>query len=237
MKAQSFKDKMLPVQPLFSCHFSGQADNLISSIYETAIQFSNKEPFLKKFKIFTSDKFSQEEMGSNPIVLQFLQSLILIKQAKQILEIGTFLGIATLHMAYVLPAEGLITTIEKFDHFAELARKNFLANQMNTKIHLMEGDAFEILTKMDKNKKYDMVFLDGNKERYADYFKVLDPKIEKGGLLIADDVFFHGDVFNASPVTDKGKGVKQFLEETSLANHYHKTILPLSNGIMIMIKT
>tara|TARA_B100000749_G_C18208079_1_gene374843 strand:- start:153 stop:662 length:510 start_codon:yes stop_codon:yes gene_type:complete len=168
--------------------------------------------------------------------MRLLETLILIKRPMRVLEIGTFVGLSAMHMARVMPARGQVTTIEKYGHFAEIARHNFAQNGFQDKIRLIEGDALEQLNKLDSAERFDMAFLDGNKERYAEYLMILDRLLVPRGLLVVDDVFFQGDTFNETPKTDKGAGVKKLLDLAKSMNSYSKTILPIGNGVMLMVR-
>lgn len=230
----NFKNRFLPNQPEVAHLYKG--NDIISDIYEAITEKACIKDPEKELKITQSDKFSIPEMCSNPIMLRFLEVLALIKKPKQVLEIGTFLGISAMHLAMGLPHDSHVTTIEKFDHFAALARKNIADNGFNNRITVLDGDAFELIPEYAKNRIFDMVFLDGNKERYNEYFKLLSPYVSNGGIFITDDIFFHGDSLNAEPQTEKGKGVKQLLNSVCADSNWRKVILPISNGILIMIK-
>ena len=174
-------------------------------------------------------------MGSSPMQLNFLQSLIMLRGCKNILEIGTFVGSGTMYFANALPEDGKVTTIEKFDHFAEIARSNFRKNNFENKIRSICGDAAKEIKNLH-GEKFDFVYIDGNKERYGDYFEMVDPLLESRGMIVVDDAFFNGDVLNNPPTTEKGKGVKSVLEKASVNDNYHKTMIPIGNGILLLIK-
>jgi caffeoyl-CoA O-methyltransferase len=139
-------------------------------------------------------------------------------------------------MARAMPAGGKLTTIEKFDHFADICRRNFAANGLADRITIVEGDAFEALAKVPHGELFDLAFIDGNKERYADYFEILEPRVRSGGLILVDDVFFHGDVLNAEATTEKGEGCKRFMALAARRDNYVKLALPLCNGLMLLLK-
>ena len=80
------------------------------------------------------------------------------------------------------------------------------------------------------------LFIDGNKERYKDYFESLEPLLSPNGVIIVDDCFFHGDVYNDKPQTEKGQGTKDFLDAAAKRDDYVRLALPLSNGVYIMMK-
>lgn len=232
----TFRDKMLPSQLLQRTQFEGDEQHFHTVLYEALMRFNGLKRLEEEFQFNSSYQMSTELMASCPFLLRFLQVLIVLKQPRRVLEIGTFLGLSTLYMACALPEDGRIVTVEKHAHFAELARENFLKNGLDHKIQLIRGDAFEVLQHFDARQGFDMVFLDGNKERYAEYFSLLDPLLLPQGLLVVDDALFLGDVLNARPKTAKGLGVKMFLEAVETRTDYQKALLPIGNGMMLLVK-
>ena len=237
MKKTQFKDKMLATLPAHSDLFKGGSEELIHNMYETVIRVSGlKSPYEQYDLEEIQKEFSQEFNGSGPIVQQFLRMLIQLSGAKRVLEVGTFIGLTTTVMAEALPDDGEVVTLEKYDYFASIAQKNFIRNGVSSKIKLIEGDAFESLKKLDKDAYFDFIFLDGNKEKYADYFQMIDPLLSPGGIFIVDDSLFNGDVLNDKCQTEKGSGVFKFLKKMETEEGYMKLLLPISNGITIMVK-
>ena len=232
----TFKDKMLPTQPLLSDQFKGSSAELLAAMYDAVTLFGGLQHPAEEFVIERSDKVPVEEMASAPMMLRFLQTLIRLRRPKRILEVGAFLGISAMYMASALEDDGRLTSVEKFDHFAAIAKRNFAANKLDHKIRLIQGDAFEVLRGFPADHRFDMIFLDGNKERYDEYFRMLDPLLDSGGMFVTDDVFFHGDALNAEPQTEKGAGVRRFLELTQTYTNYHRVLLPITNGFMLMLK-
>ena len=173
-------------------------------------------------------------MASSPIALMFIEFLLKIINAKRVLEIGTFVGVCSLSMARIIPEDGKIVTIEKFDKFAEIAKKNFLNNKLDHKIDLFIGDAENILNRNLINEKFDFIFIDGAKEKYDKFLKFSIQNIYKGGIIFIDDALFHGDVLNNLPVTEKGVGVKNSIYLAKEADGFEKIFLPISNGVMIL---
>lgn len=231
-----FRDKLLPDQPILRDYFDGDEADFAAAMYDSLITFGGIQLPMKQFDLLEVQDFPLASMVSNLSLLELIRLLIFMKRPARILEIGTFVGVSAMYMAAALPAEGRVVTIEKFDVFANVARQNFVRNHLDHKINLICGDAFEELKKGDFFQNFDLIFLDGNKEKYADYFALLDPLLKPNGLMIVDDIFFQGDVLNHVPKTEKGLGARRFLEETASNTNYHKAILPLGDGVAIMLK-
>lgn len=236
MTKNAIWDKFLPPQPANN-EFFGTADseyyeqlfNIVS--YASGISLPTEE-----FDLKVSDKIAIEDMASSPIGLRFLKMVVKMTAAKRVFEIGTFIGLSAMTMAQAMPEDGHLVTIEKFDHFADIARENFKRNGLDGKIKLLQGDAFELIDKMHNEKPFDIIFIDGNKERYAHYFKVMEPHLREGGLAIIDDSLFHGDVLNTHPRSEKGRGVKEFLDVAAELKDWLRLLVPIGNGVMLMIK-
>lgn len=230
----SFADKFLPDQEAQTYYFKGA--NYVESLYKTICDASGIESPHKKFVLDYTEKFTVEEMASNPVSLRFLQFMVKVSGAKRVLEVGAFIGVSAMYFAAALPEDGEVVTIEKFDHFAAIARRNFEKNGLAKKIRLIEGDAFEAIARLPRNEKFDIVFIDGNKERYKQYMELTEPLLSSKGIMMVDDVFFHGDAINTTPTTEKGEGVKAVLDYAAGLDGWMRIALPLANGILMMVR-
>lgn len=228
-------DKILPNQPFNSNQYVGGAP-VEKALYETILRVCGIPAPAQKFTLETTSMFTIEHMASSPVSLGIMQWLIVALGAKRVLEIGAFIGVSALYFAAALPADGEVVTLEKFDHFAEIARKNFALNGYGKKIDLKLGDAHETLPTLPRDKLFDIVFIDGNKERYADYFHLTEPMVRKGGVIVVDDAFFHGDAVNAKPAGEKGLGVRAMLDVAEKLTEWPRILLPVSNGILLLCK-
>jgi len=229
-------DKILPDQPVNNDHYSSAADAYHRLLFQEIVRTSGLKIPTEDYTLELSDKVPYEAMASSPVGLRFLELLVKMTGAKRVLEIGAFIGLSAMSMARALPKGGQVVTIEKFDHFAAIARANFKNNGLADRITLMEGDAFAVIDKLPKDKPFDMIFIDGNKERYAHYFQALEPLLRPGGLAVIDDSLFHGDVLNPLPQSEKGAGVKAFLDVAAGCKDWLRLLVPISNGTMLMIK-
>jgi len=173
-------------------------------------------------------------MSTPPLQLALLKFLIDLTRAKTYLEIGTFIGTTSMHVAEFMK-DGHVMTIEKFSEFASLARDNFKDNHLADRIKLLEGDAVELMKSL-KNHSFDMIYIDGDKGKYLDLALIAEQKLSPHGLIIVDDVFFHGDVLNDHPKTAKGKGCKALLDHYKNTKKFSKYILPIHNGILLLKK-
>jgi caffeoyl-CoA O-methyltransferase len=230
-----FSDKYLPDQREHTYYYRDEAP-YFAALYDAICRSSGIVTPDQEFKLEKTDKFTVEEMASNPVSLRFLQFLIQVSGVKRVLEIGAFIGVSAMYFAKALPPGGEVVTIEKFDHFAAIARRNFAANGLAERIKLLEGDAFDVIERLPRHEKFDLVFIDGNKERYRDYFVMTEPLLSPKGIALVDDCFFHGDAVNRTPSNEKGAGTRAFLDYAATRNDYVRIALPLANGIMMMTR-
>lgn len=229
--------KILPNQE-FNSNLYRRTDRPIeASIYDTILDVCGIRPPQEEFEIEQTEMFTIEEMASSPITLSLLQWLIRSCGIRSVLEIGAFVGVSAMYFARALPEDGKVVTIEKFSHFAEIARRNFERNGLSDKIQLICADAAEALAEATSGRAFDLVFIDGNKERYADYMDAVMDAVNPGGIMVVDDALFHGDVFNEVFESEKGRGVRAALERAKNLSGWEKTFLPISNGMMLLRKT
>jgi len=184
-------------------------------------------------KITSSPKVGFEEMSSPPFLLAFLNTVIKLAGVKTVLEIGAFVGHTAMQFARMVGSDGHVTTIEVFKEFADIARTNFAQNGFEGRITLLEGNAGTVLTGLPK-RSFDLVFIDGAKQSYLDYALIAEGLITKKGVIIVDDVFFHGDAVNAAPTTEKGIGCKKLLEHYHADQNFEHLLLPLRNGLLLI---
>ena len=228
-----YSSLFLPNQPLLKKYF--KSNNFEDHLYYFIEKNSNVIRPKKKYKIYNPSKFSIEEMASNPISLSFLNFITNMIKPKYILEIGSFIGLSTMELSKNIKKNGKVISIEKFEKFYNIATKNFKINRLNKKIKIILGDANEVLSSKIIKQKFDLVFIDGNKEKYKELFILCENKLTKNGIIIIDNIFNQGDALNRKTITKKGAGVKKFLQYLKKKN-IQKCILPFYDGIMLIKK-
>ena len=231
----TYDQKLMPSQPFFSELFQDTDVTFEQAMMQAALKTGGDKIPAEKYDLEFSPDMPVQLMGSNPTALSFLQSLVLLHKPQTILEIGTFIGLSAIYMASALPEGGKLTSLEKYDSFAEIARGNIARNGLGGRVEVIAGDASKTLPEL-QDRRFDMAFVDGHKEAYADYLDLIDPLVPVGGLIITDDIFFHGDALNSPPRTEKGAGVKRFMDKVAGMGNYHRCVMPMSNGILLMIK-
>ena len=177
----------------------------------------------------------------NPIMLsgeyqgRLLSLISKIKQPKKILEIGTFTGYATLCLAEGLETSGKIYTIDKNEELIKIQNKYFSKSKYHKNIIQYTGDALEIIPKI--NSKFDLIFLDADKENYNKYLEIIIPKLNKKGILISDNVLWHGKVLSDKKNQDKvTKGIDTFNKDLVENKNFQTFMIPIRDGLSISIK-
>ncbi|PWT78287.1 MAG: methyltransferase [Bacteroidetes bacterium] len=176
----------------------------------------------------------QAHMLSGRVQGKFLEFISQIIQPLRILEIGTFLGYSTLCLAKGLKPEGKLHTIESDEEAAAIADQNFGQANASEKIILHLGNALDIIPRLDE--LWDLVFIDADKTGYLAYYELVLPKLRPGGLIIADNVLFHGQV-----LTDRIKGknaiaIQAFNEKIQTDQRVEKVLLTVRDGLMLIRK-
>jgi caffeoyl-CoA O-methyltransferase len=227
----NYYGKILPNQNFNNFLFQGDGDfmvKLFDLLTEHSLTITNDT-----FKLKGHPNVDFEAMSTPPTQLALLKFLIDMSGTKTFLEIGTFIGNTSMHIANFIGPSAEVVTIEKFSEFASLASENFKNNPFTGNIKLIEGDALSEMKLMDK-QYFDFIYVDGDKENYLELTQIAETKVSPGGIILVDDVFFHGDALNQSPSTSKGNGCKRLLEHYKDTKRFSKYILPINNGILFL---
>ena len=166
----------------------------------------------------------------------FMQLLIKINKLKQILEIGTFTGYSALSMA-LANEDVLITCLDKNEKTSQVAINFFNKAKVEKKINLIVGEAIESLNNLiSGNKKFDLVFIDADKENYINYYNLCFKLISNNGLILIDNVLWKGDVKDKNKNDKMTNIIREFNSYIKNDNRIEKTILPIGDGVTICRK-
>ena len=230
-------EKTLPNQGPNSHLFRGLRANYEKTMFEGLTHLLEISSSVESYGLEAPQEWSVAEMGSSRLHLHFLQFLIRLTGARQVLEIGTFVGLSAIAFANSIPTGGRVTTIEKFPKFADIAKRNVTRNVLDHKIRVIVGDALEVLGDSSWSDEFDFIFIDGDKSNYLNYVELGLNRLSHNGLIIVDDIFFQGDVFNDPPNSEKGHGVKNCLQWVCGQQSLHASVLPVGNGILLIRKS
>ncbi|MDR1522295.1 MAG: O-methyltransferase [Streptococcaceae bacterium] len=170
----------------------------------------------------------------------FLQFLLKQLQPKNILEIGTAIGFSSSLMAQFVGKTGKVTTIERMDIMLKKAKETYRRLNLQEKVHLLEGEAEELLKVLPTNK-YDFVFMDSAKAKYIIFLPKVLKVMKKGAVLMIDDVFQAGSVLDDIKDIPQGKraihrGLNKLLEVVLPHSDLTSTLLPLGDGVLLIAK-
>jgi predicted O-methyltransferase YrrM len=176
----------------------------------------------------------QAHMLSGHIQGKLLELLSLLLKPRRILEIGSFTGYSALCLAKGLTADGKLHTIELREEDAAVAQQNFNLSDANDKIISHTGNALEIIPGLEE--EWDMVFIDADKTGYIDYYKMVLPRLKKGGVILADNVFFHGEVLQPELKGKNAKAIQAFNEYIRQDDSVEQVLLTVRDGLMLIFK-
>lgn len=200
-----------------------------------AEQFSSpQDDVLKQIADETYKNHPHAHMLSGHLQGQFLQMISKIAKPEKILEIGTFTGYSAICLAAGLQEEGLLHTIELREDDAATARNNFNKANIQDKIILHVGNALEVIPYLPH--EWDLVFIDADKVSYSDYYKLVMPQVKKGGLIIADNVLFHGEVLEKEITGKNAKAIHAFNEMVRQDEAVDKVMVTLRDGLLLILK-
>lgn len=206
-----------------------------AQIQQYAEQYTSEEELLlKQIAEDTYAHHAEPQMLSGHLQGKLLEMISGMIRPRRILEIGTFTGYSALCLAKGLTDEGRLHTIDIREADVELARTYFDQSALGTKIVSHCGNAKDIIPTL--NEEWDLVFIDADKPAYIDYFNLVLPQVRKNGFILADNVFFHGQVLS-SPVTGKSaKGIEAFNNFVKERNDVEKLMLTIRDGLYLIRK-
>jgi len=172
------------------------------------------------------------DMLSGRLVGRLLSLLIKISGAKRVLEVGTFAGYSALTMAEALPEDGELFTCEYNERYENIARTFFDKSEAGSKITLLMGKALETIPTISGS--FDFVFLDADKINYPSYYRMILPRLEQGGIMVIDNVFWSGEVLDGK--SDKGRAIDQLNAIIRDDDSVEQVMLPVRDGVTVLRK-
>ena len=166
---------------------------------------------------------------------QFLHLIIKISNIKNVLEIGTFTGLSTLSMALALTENGKITTLDKNKETTKIAINFFKKAKQDYKIKTISKPALESLDEI-KDQTFDLIFIDADKMNYKKYYESSLNLLNLGGLIIIDNVLWHGEVVDKNNTDKFTLNIKHFNNFIAKDERVEKLIIPLGDGMTICRK-
>ena len=168
---------------------------------------------------------------------QFLEIITKISNANSCLEIGRFTGMSTLFIARGLSEKGKIITIDNSDEFLSLAKKYWDLDNVSAKIESIIGDGVEVMQSMiDRQHSFDLIFIDADKNNYPNYYELSLNLIPSNGIIIIDNMLWHGDVANENKNDSQTNTIRDLNLKIQKDNRVEFSLLPISDGLSFVRK-
>jgi caffeoyl-CoA O-methyltransferase len=173
-----------------------------------------------------------KRMQIDPSQCYFLHLIIKISNIKNALEIGTFTGLSALSISLALPNDGKLIALDKNEETIKVALNFFKKANQDHKIETKIKPALESLDEL-KNNKFDMVFIDADKMNYKEYYERSLKLVDKGGLIIIDNVLWHGEVADKDNLDKYTVNIREFNSYVSNDKRVEQIIIPLGDGMTV----
>ena len=167
----------------------------------------------------------------------FLHLIIKISKIKKVLEIGTFTGLSALTISLALPSDGKLIALDKNIETTKVANDYFKKANQDKKIETIIKSALDSLNDLKKNnKKFEMIFIDADKENYKNYYNQSIELLNKDGLIIIDNVLWHGDVVDETKNDKFTTNIRDFNKYVKNDSRTEQIIMPLGDGLTVCRK-
>ena len=171
-------------------------------------------------------------MQIDPSQCHFLHLIIKISNIKNVLEIGTFTGLSALTILLALPDDGKLVALDKNEETNKVALNFFKKANQDHKIKTIIKPAWESLDEL-KNEKFDMIFIDADKMNYKEYYEKSLELLDKNGLIIIDNVLWHGEVVDEKNNDKFTINIREFNKFVSEDKRVEQIIIPLGDGMTV----
>jgi len=180
-------------------------------------------------------KVEQPHMLSGHLQGQYLSMVSHMVQPRRILEIGTYTGYSAICLAQGLTADGLLYTLDINEEREELCRRYFKEAGLENKIQLRIGKAADIIPQLQET--FDLVFIDADKQGYANYLDLVWEQLRPGGFILADNVLYHGEVLqDESQQSANAKAMIAFCEKVKADTRAEQVLLTIRDGLLMIRK-
>ena len=191
----------------------------LNPIQQEIIDYNNTLGDVKRMQVATSQ-------------CHFLHLIIKTSNIRNVLEIGTFTGLSALSIALALPNDGKLTALDKDRETNKIAVSFFKKANLDNKIQTIVKPALDSLEEL-KNSKFDMVFIDADKMNYKEYYERSLKLLDKGGLIIVDNVLWHGEVADEDNLDKFTVNIRDFNTYVANDKRVEQIIVPLGDGMTV----
>lgn len=185
----------------------------------------------KGIAAWTQANTPSPQMMSGLAEVRLLEMLVVATGARHVLEVGTFTGVGTLTMAAALGERGQVTTLERDEAMAAVARRHFADSPYGDRIELIVGDARESIAQLDG--PFDLVYIDAAKVQYPEYYEGVLPKLAPRGVIVADNLFRGGATFDPRATDENTAGMRAFAQRVQDDDRVDNVVLTVGDGLML----
>ena len=191
----------------------------LTSVQQEIIKYNNTLGDVKRMQVAPSQ-------------CHFLHLIIKISNIKNVLEIGTFTGLSALSIALALPDDGKLIALDKNEETNKVAIDFFKKANLDDKIQTIIKPALDSLDEL-KNNKFDMIFIDADKMNYKEYYEKSLNLLNKDGLIIVDNVLWHGEVADEDNLDKYTINIRDFNSHVANDKRVEQIIVPLGDGMTV----
>lgn len=192
-------------------------------------------PLLQELMAETEKSTGRAFWSIGKVEGKIMQLLIKISNTTRAVEVGTFTGYSALVIAEALPQDGILTTCEASQTYADIARRFFNKSPHGSKIRLKLGPALQTLRDMQDGWA-EFFFIDADKPSYGDYFDEALRILKPGGLIFVDNVFWRRKIFKSSITNENAKAIAAFNEKVRKEKRVEKVMLSIRDGVYLIRK-
>ena len=204
-------------------------------IFEYSEKYSQQEPkILQELNRETHLKVLNPRMLSGFFQGRLLSIISKLIKPKKVLEIGTYTGYSAICIAEGMNKNGMIHTIDKNEELNIIQKKYFKKSGLEDNIVQYNGCALEIIPKIEE--KFDLIFIDADKENYINYFNLVMDKLNRNGVILADNVLWSGKVINSEDHDLTTNVLREFNRMVNNDKRVETILLPIRDGISIIRK-
>jgi predicted O-methyltransferase YrrM len=211
--------------------------NLTQALYDYMVDISLREhPVLQALREDTA-KMPLANMQVAPEQAQFMQLLLRLIQAKNVLEIGTFTGYSALAMALALPDDGLLITCDLNKEWTCKAPDFWRQAKQDEKIELRLAPALKTLHQLleeGRAETFDFIFIDADKTNYLNYYDLAMQLISPRGLIAIDNVFWEGKVIDPEEDGAQTREIRKLNAFLKNDNRVYTSLLPIADGLFLV---
>lgn len=193
-----------------------------------------EDPVLEDLYRQTHIRFVNPNMATGHLQGKFLEFISMMIRPENILEVGTFTGYSAICLAKGLKPGGKLITIESNDELTAFSHSYFCRAGADSKITQLIGNALDIIPGLDI--MFDLVFIDGDKREYVEYYRLIIDKVKPGGFILADNVLWGGKVLEKETTDPQALGIIDFNEMIRNETIIEDVIIPIRDGLMLIRK-